>query len=91
MIRSDIRSIEVNPKTKIIKVATKYHFMHVISYAPETLTPEQRPHFECQDFWDMLEKLCKKHKLAQYAPSPSLEEDFQLIDILEYLFDVTVL
>ena len=86
MVKSEISSITINTKNKTLFVALKCCFNHVISYDPSSLSPEQRPYFECDDFWAMLEKLIKKYKLQQYAPSPSLEEDFSLFEVLEYFF-----
>lgn len=89
MVKNDISFISVNQKDKIIKVQLKCCFMQVISYAPETLTDEQRPYFECEDFWLMLKKLCKKHKLQEHAPTPSIESDYSLFDVLDHFFEVT--
>lgn len=84
MVKSEIRSITMDHGAKILKVDMKCCFVHVITFDPV----ENRPEFQCDDFWLMIEKLCKKHKIGKYAPSPSLEEEYGLGDILDTFFDV---
>ena len=84
MTKNEIHSITINHKDKILKVQLKCCFMLVLTFDDA----EKREEFQCEDFWVMIDKLCKKHKLAQYAPCPSFEESFGLQDILEKFFKV---
>ena len=84
MIKSEIHNIQVSMKNKILKVNLKCCFVLIVTFDNK----EKRPEFQCDDFWKMIEKLCKKHKLMSYAPTPSLEENYSLFDVLDIFFTV---
>jgi len=85
MVKNDISRITVDIKNKTLRVQLKCCLLLVVTFDEN----EKREVFQYPDFWIMIEKLIKKHKLQKYAPTPSIEEQYTIFDVLENFFEVS--